>query len=309
MSQLTVHVGIDVSKDTLDVSAPLRKRSFANTAQGHRTLVAALLRLGPVHVVCEATGGYERAVVDALHQVGVPVSVVNPRQVRDFARSQGRLAKTDQIDSQVLADYGQAIQPKPTPPCSAEQRQLEQWIARRRQLLDMLQMEQCRLQQTSDAALRRAIRSIVHTLKAQIHRVEHQLQKLLEAVPAWARAVKQLCTVKGVGFITALSLLATLPEIGHLNRRQAAALAGLAPFNRDSGKARGRRMIGGGRPGVRQALYMAALVASVRNPTFKAFYQRLRNAGKPGKVALTAVMRKLLIHLNCIMKPLTFAHA
>lgn len=309
MSQVPVHAGVDVSKDTLDASAPLRKRSFANSVQGHRALVAALLRLGPVHVVCEATGGYERALVDALHQAGVPVSVINPRQVRDFARSQGRLAKTDRIDAQVLADYGQAIQPKPTPPCSAEQRQLEQWITRRRQLVDMLQMERCRLEQTSDAALRRAIRSVVRTIEVQIRRVEQQLHKLLEATPAWARAVKHLCAVKGVGLITALSLLAALPEIGQLNRRQAAALAGLAPFNRDSGKARGRRMIGGGRPDVRQAIYMAALVASATNPTFKAFYQRLRSAGKPGKVALTAVMRKLLIHLNCIMKPLTLANA
>jgi transposase len=307
MSQLTVHAGIDISKHTLDLNES--SKPFDNTAPGCRRLIATLLRRGPVHVVCEATGGYERALVDALHEAGIPVSVVNPRQVRDFARSQGRLAKTDRIDAKVLADYGRALQPNPTPPCPPQQRQLEQWIARRRQLMNMLQMEKCRLQQTSDAALRRAIRSIVKAIQDQIRRVEEHLQKLLDQVPFWAKAVKQLCSVKGVGLITALSVLSALPELGQLNRREAAALAGLAPFNRDSGKARGRRSIRGGRPDARQALYMAALVASVRNPTFKVFYQRLRTAGKPGKVALTAVMRKLLIHLNNIMKPLIIANA
>ena len=306
MMQPVVYAGMDVSKATLDLCVPgtqgVTERQLTNDPKGCKALVAWLVPLGPVQVICEVTGGYERAAVQALQQAGFVVSVLNPRLVRDFARSLGLLAKTDRLDARILAEYGRRLTPRPTPPTSPEQRQLELWIARRRQLLGMAQMEGCRLQQTDDPALRRAIRSLLHAIARQRQRVDLALKKLLAASPAWSRAVAVLRTVKGVGQLTAITLLATLPELGLLNRRQIAALTGVAPFNHDSGQFRGRRIIWGGRPDARKALYMAALVAAFKNPTYQAFYQRLRAAGKPGKLALTAVMRKLIVHLNAILK-------
>ena len=303
MSVQTVHIGMDISKDTLDLHDPNRNQTkqFAHDRRGHASLVRWLSGQ-TVHVVCEATGKYERSVVDALQAAAIPVSVINPRQVRDFAKSQGRLAKTDRLDAKVLSDYGAAIKPSPTPPRSKEHRQLEEWIARRVQIVDMLQMERCRLRQTTDGALRKTIRSLIRSMEIQVRHAEEALAKLVDLVPILATAVQKLCEVKGVGVISALSILASMPELGQLNRRQVAALAGVAPFNCDSGAFRGRRSIWGGRDGAKRALYMVALVAARRNPALSEFYKRLRNAGKPGKVALVAVMRKVIIQLNGIMK-------
>ncbi len=306
MPSSTVYVGMDISSDRLDLNVPDQGRClqkpFANDRRGHAALVRWLTGFHGVLVVCEATGGYERAVVQALQAASIAVCVVNPRQVRDFARAQGRLAKTDRLDARVLADYGTAIHPLPTPARSEAHRQLEAWMDRRRQLSDMLQMERCRLRQADHPALRRAIRGSIRSLESELRRLEATLRKLLTELPDLNRVVQRLCQVKSIGLISALGLLASLPELGHLNRRQAAALAGLAPLNRDSGTFRGRRVIWGGRSHVRRVLYMVALVAARRNSRFATFYQRLRAAGKPGKVALVALMRKMIVYLNAILK-------
>ena len=306
MMPQVVYVGMDVAKATLDLCALGTQgsvvRQCSNNSKGHQALVTWLATFGLVQVVCEATGGYERAAVQALQQAGCAVSVLNPRLVRDFARSLGYLAKTDRLDARILAEYGRRLTPRATAPTTPAQQQLALWVARRRQLVEMSHMERCRLQQTDDPVLRRAIQSLLRTLAQQLKRVHLALQKLVDATPALARAVAILRTVRGVGQLTALTLLATLPELGQLNRRQIAALTGVAPFNHDSGQHHGRRLIWGGRADARKALYMAALVAAFKNPTYQAFYQRLRGAGKPGKLALTAVMRKLICHLNAILK-------
>jgi transposase len=306
MSSSIVYAGMDIARDQLDLHMPgpsgRYSKSFANDHRGHAALVRWSAGLPGLHIICEATGGYERAVVDALQLAQVPVSVINPRQVRDFARSQGRLAKTDRLDAQVLADYGRAVRPEATAPRSKTERELEAWIDRRRQLSEMLQMERCRLRQTTHAAVRRSIRATIRSFEKQVQSIEETLRVLVAQIPKLNHIVGRLCQVKGIAFISALSLLAGLPELGRLNRRQAAALAGVAPLNRDSGRFRGRRAVWGGRSHVRRVLYMVALVAARRNPTFTTFYQRLRAAGKPGKLALVAVMRKMVVYLNAILK-------
>ena len=306
MSSAIVYTGMDISRDRLDLNVPTQnhrlQKAFPNDRQGHAALVRWLPRFGTVQIICEATGGYERSVVQALHAAAIPVSVVNPRQVRDFARAQGRLAKTDRLDARVLADYGAAVQPKLTPMRTEAHHQLEAWMNRRHQLSDMLLMERCRLRQAEQPVLRRAIRSTIRSLENQLHQIETTLKKLLNELPDLKRVVQRLCQVKGIALVSALGLLASLPELGQLNRREAAALAGVAPLNRDSGFFRGRRTVWGGRPHVRRVLYMVALVAARYNPPFVAFYQRLRQAGKPGKLALVAVMRKMIVYLNAILK-------
>jgi transposase len=304
MTAALVYIGMDISSTQLDIHSPAIKqqKSFANDRRGHASLVRWLSSNGPVQIICEATGGYERSVVDVLQSSAIPVSVVNPRQVRDFARAQGRLAKTDRLDAKVLSDYGLAVKPMVTPPRSKAHRQVEAWVQRRRQLVDMLQMERCRLKQAPDAPLRNHIRSSIRTHETQIARAEKILAELINQVPELAAAVQRLCQVKGVAMISALSLLAAMPELGRLNRNQAAALAGVAPFNRDSGTLRGRRTIWGGRATAKTTLYMVALVAARYNPMFRVFYKRLRSKGKPGKVALVAVMRKMIVYLNAILK-------
>ncbi len=303
MNETCVYMGVDISKDSLDLwGSSGRPGKYVNNKTGCRTLVCRLKKIERVHVTCEATGGYERMLVDALQAAGIDVSLVNPRQVRDFARAQGRLAKTDRLDAQVLAEYGEAMRPKVTPPRSKAHRQIEEVVQRRRQLVDMLQMERCRLRQTADPAMRKSIKGLVRILETQIKNAERRMRQLMEDVPALKQAVTRLCEIKGIGMISALSLLAFMPELGSLNRAQAAALAGVAPFNRDSGTFRGRRIIWGGRAAVRATLYMVALVASRRNPLFSEFYQQLRKRGKQAKVALVAVMRKMIIYINSIMK-------
>lgn len=303
MTITTVYIGLDVSKASLDIHDPQRQatKNVTNDRRGHTNLIQWCSGRS-VHVVCEATGPYHRPVVEALQVAGIPISVVNPRQVRDFAKSKGKLAKTDRIDARVLSDFGIAIQPKPTPPKTQEQRQLEDWIAQRRQLLAMIQTERCRLQQTNNPGVRKAIQSLLRSLLNQLERADEQIAKIINEIPALAAAVQRLCEVKGIARTSAISILVALPELGRLNRRQVAALAGVAPFNRDSGTFRGQRCVWGGRENLKRILYMVALVAARHHPTLSVFYKRLRLAGKSGKVALVAVMRKMIIHLNTIMK-------
>jgi transposase len=301
---------MDVAKATLDLSAPAASqapsRRFANTAAGQRALVRWLRPLGEVQVICEATGGYERAALAALRAAGLAVSVVNARQVRDFARAQGRLAKTDRLDAAVLAEFGRCLRPAVTVAPSAAQQQLAELVARRQQVLQLRTAEHNRLEHATHPAVRRQLQRHLVALARQLEQLEAWLDELVRAEESLAQKVARLCLVRGVGRITAVALLATLPELGTLNRRQAAALVGVAPFNRDSGPRRGHRMIAGGRAAARRALYMAGLVAAFTNARFKVFYQRLVAEGKPPKVALVAVMRKLIILLNHILRDPTF---
>jgi transposase len=256
-------------------------------------------------VVCEATGPYHKAFVAALHQAGVVVSVVNPRLPRDFARSRGQLAKTDKIDALVLADYGQRMQPAPTPRPEAHLTLLDDLVTRRAQLVEDRAREKNRLQQTTCAEALASLKLHLRHLDGQIKKLLERIAEVVESTPVLRAKVARLVEVQGVGTLTASALLAAMPELGTLSKNQVAALAGLAPFNRDSGAFRGTRSIRGGRSAVRLALYMAALSGSRCNPILKAVYQRLRAAGKAHKVALVAVMRKLLIHLNSLLKSLS----
>ena len=306
MSQPVVHVGLDIAKAHLDVcgldpAQPVSRR-FANQPRAHAALVRWLQQWPAVHVVCEATGGYERRVVAALQQAHLPVSVVNPRHARDFARAQGRLAKTDRLDAQMLAQFGQRLQPPPTPPRTALQQQLAELVARRTQLRGLYRAEHNRLEHLQHPAVRRQLRAHLRSLKRQIAQVDQWLGQLTHSTGELQEKVQRLRAVRGVGPITAITLLATVPELGTLNRRQVAALVGVAPLNRDSGLRRGHRLIAGGRAAARAALYMAALVAAFHHPQLKEFYRRLVAVGKAPKLALVAVMRKLIILLNHQLK-------
>jgi transposase len=310
MSEPLVYVGMDIAKAHLDLhalsAAQAQRRRFGNDGDGHRALVQWLQSLDGVQVICEASGGYERAAVRALQTAGIAVSVLNPRQVRDFARARGQLAKTDRLDAAVLAEYGRCLRPVAQAAPTAIQRQLAELVTRRHQVQQLRTAEVNRLEHTSHPALRRQIRRHVGALNRQIEQLEKWLTELVRHQPSLTRQVDRLCQVVGVGPITAWVLLATMPELGRLNRREAAALAGVAPFNRDSGAWRGHRTIGGGRAAARRALYMAALTAAFANPRLKTFYTRLRVAGKAAKVALVAVMRKLIILLNRVLQDPNF---
>jgi len=298
----TIYAGLDIAKLNLQLHLAGRIYDQPNTATGHRRLLKLLAALPGVHVVCEATGGYERDITAALHQAGVPVSVLNPARVRHFARATGQRAKTDDIDAAVLSAYGRALQPKPTPPRTAQEQQLAELIRRRVQVLESLVAQRQQVERLTLPALRRQGQSLVRRLERDLEQIQAQLKTLRAQATPLDERLQKLEAITGVGTITALGVLAELPELGTLNRRQAAALAGLAPHPRQSGQWQGRRSIGGGRPPVRRALYMAALVAAHANRQLKEFYQRLRAAGKPAKVALTAVMRKLIVLMNQILK-------
>jgi transposase len=307
-----VHLGADISKATIELGCPFFAvpASILNSPAGFRPLLKILAQSpSPVQVVCEATGPYHRALVAALHEAGVLVSVVNPRLVRDFARARGRLAKTDKIDALILADYGRTMRPAATARPDPRLVLLDDLVTRRAQLVEDRARESTRLQQTicpeSITSLHRHLRH----LDAQIKKLVQRINQLVEATPVLRAKVEVLVTVKGVGQLTACALLACLPELGTLGENQVTALAGLAPFNRDSGAFRGTRAISGGRAEVRKALYMAALSASRSNPILKAFYQRLKAAGKHHNLVLTAVMRKLLIYLNSLLKKHALATA
>jgi len=295
-------IGIDVSKDQLDVATPAGLRRWANTPAGHRQLVDGLAQWSLEAIILEATGGYERAVVAELAAAGLPVVVVNPRQVRDFARATGKLAKTDAIDAQILVQFGQAVRPERRPLPGEKQLELQQQLARRRQLVGMLTAENNRWQQASDKLVRKTIEAVRNTLRKQLDQLDDRLQRTIEATPAWREKENLLRSVPGVGPQTAVALLAELPELGTCSRQQIAALVGVAPLNRDSGKHRGQRTTWGGRATVRSALYMATLVATRHNPVIRTHYEHLQSVGKRKKVALVACMRKLLCMLNAVLR-------
>jgi transposase len=305
----TVYTGLDIAKASLQLDLQNKSRDLSNTPAGHHQLVNRLVTLPNVHVVCEATGGYERAVVAALHAASIPVSVINPARVRQFARASGELAKTDPIDAAMLTAFGQAFAPKPTPPRSTVEIKMAALVARRTQLLELHVAERQRADSCIDPALRKLFTTWLSQMEKQIAKIESLIEALLAEQSILANQVRRLDDITGVGRITAVTVLATIPELGQLNRRQAAALAGLCPYNRDSGQWAGKRCISGGRSEVRRALYMAALSASRSNHLLKPFYQRLIAAGKPGKVALTAVMRKLIVLMNHLLKNPNFALA
>jgi transposase len=297
-------VGIDVAKQQLDVHLRPTDESFrlGRDDAGLTELVERLQRLAPVLVVLEATGGYEITVAAALGSAGLPVAVVNPRQIRHFARATGTLAKTDALDARVIALFAEAIQPVARPLPSAAAQALAERVARRRQLNEMLGAERNRHQQVRDPRLQRRIATHIRWLTQALADLEAELDDNIRSSPLWRATDNLLQSVPGIGDVTAYTLIADLPELGRLDRRKIAALVGIAPINRDSGTLRGRRMIGGGRPMVRCVLYMATLTAVRFNPVIALFYQRLIAAGRPKKVALTAAMRKLLTILNAILR-------
>ncbi|HXP58935.1 MAG TPA: IS110 family transposase [Dongiaceae bacterium] len=300
----TVYVGVDIAKATLQVHRQGRQTVLPNTPTAHRKLCKELKLLPAVHVVCEATGGYERDLVQALHKAKTPVSVVNPAQVRAAAQAQGQRAKTDAIDAAMLTDYGQRYQPPPTPPASPVQLQLvalTQWL---KQLVEAQATAKTQAEHHHEPFVQKQHQQLLDYYAAQIQTVEDKLEALLDKDPVLEQRVETLDAIQGVGLRTALLVLAHMPELGQLNRQQVAALAGLAPWTRESGTMKGKRCIGGGRPEVRLALYMATLSAVRFNPVLCAFYQRLIGKGKLPKVALTAAMRKLLVFMNHQLKAL-----
>jgi len=299
-----VFVGVDVSKDRLDIHVRPSGETFAceRTPAGIEALVARIAPLGPELVVLEATGGLERVVVAALAGAQLPVIAVNPRQIRDFARAMGRLAKTDALDAEAIARFGETVKPAPRQLPDAAAQALAELVARRRQVVEMKTAEGNRLRLARAKTIRQRIERVIRLLERELADLDRDIGDKVEQSPAWREKEELLTSVPGVGKTTARSLIADLPELGALDRRKIAALVGVAPMNRDSGKMRGRRSIAGGRANVRSALYMAALSASRFNPKLRAFHQRLRAAGKPPKAALVAVMRKLLTILNAMLK-------
>lgn len=299
----TVCVGIDVSKTWLDVAlypngAPWRS---ANDEAGITEVVGRLQPLAPQLIVLEATGGLERLVVAALAMAGLAVAVVNPRQVRDFAKATGRLAKTDALDAAVLAHFAAALQPTPRPLPDAQSQTLAALVERRRQLVAICTAERNRLH-TALAAVRPQIQEHVAWLEQALHTLDQDLDQTLHASPLWREREQLLRSVKGIGPVVAQTLIAELPELGHGSAKHLATLVGVAPLNRDSGAWRGSRAIWGGRRHVRAALYMAALVGVRHNPVLRAFYEQLLARGKPKKVALTACMHKLLLILHALLR-------
>jgi len=299
-----VYLGVDIAKAYLDAAIANEKRRFSNDAVGHRRLIQWLKQIkGPVQVICEPSGGYERALVRALVAAQIKVSLVPANRVRQFARAGGILAKTDRIDAKLLCAFGEAMKPGIISASQLEQEQLRELESQRRHLTHLLVMEQNRAARVSEVCVRKMNRRLITQIKKQIEQLDLLIKEHIEASPELSAKAQKLTAINGVGARTAALLLAQMPELGQLNRREVAALVGVAPFNRDSGKMRGKRAIYGGRRPVRHGLYMAALVAARHNPTLRSFYLRLRAAGKPAKVALTATMRKLVIVLNSALKP------
>jgi len=297
-------VGIDVAKDELAIHIHPKAEAFSVPYDdgGLARLLARLHELAPMLIVCEATGGYEIPLAAALASADLPLAIVNPRQVRDLARALGQLAKTDTVDAKIIALFAQKVRPTARPLADETARRLGELVTRRRQLLEILAGESNRRPLVRDRAVRRRLDAHIAWLRREIRDLETDLGSIIRGSAVWRETDDLLRSVPGVGPITSASLIAELPELGQLGRRQIAALAGLAPINRDSGQWRGRRCIGGGRRVVRSALYMATVVAVRYNPVLATFYARLRAAGRPPKVALTASMRKLLTILNAMLR-------
>ena len=301
--QKTVHVGVDVAKARLDLDLPAPHRTLPNTAPGHALAVTALGRVPGIHVVREASGGYERAFVTALHRAGIPVTVADPLRVRQSARSAGRRAKTDPLDALVLSAFGRAHEPAPTAPDTEAERRLAALVQRRRQFQAALLAEQDQAEGLVDKDLARQSAQLQRTYAKRVAGLDAAIAAQLQASEPMRRRAAALDALTGVGPGTVAVMLAEMPELGSLNRRQAAALAGVAPYDRQSGGWDAARHIAGGRRHARCALYMAALSAARCQGKLKVFYQRLRAAGKEPKVALVAVMRKLVILMNEVLKP------
>jgi len=297
-------VGIDVSKDRLDVHLLPGDEAFAvaRHGEGLEELVERLRTLPLGLIVLEATGGYETVVAAALAAANLPLAVVNPRQIRDFARATGRLAKTDRLDAQIIARFAEAIRPEPRSVPDAEARALGELIARRRQIVEMIGAESNRRRHLTHKRLLRGLERVLAVLQAQLSEIERDIDDAVRGSPAWREKDDLLKTVPAIGNTIARTLIAEIPELGTLDRRKIASLAGLAPINRDSGTLRGRRTIAGGRGPVRTALYMAVMVSIRHKLPLSHTYQRLRTAGKAPKVAIVACMRKLLTQLNAILR-------
>lgn len=297
-------VGIDVAKDRLDVHVRPSDETFTvgRDGEGLAALVERLGTLDTQLVVLEATGGFELTVAAALVAGGIPLAVVNPRQIRDFARATGQLAKTDALDAKAIARFAEKVQPEPRPVPDEQARALGELVARRRQLIEMMTAERNRRSQLTSRRLLKGVDRVLAMLQKELSGLDQDIGEGIRGTPAWRERDELLRSVPGIGNVVARTLIADLPELGRLDRKQIAALVGVAPLNRDSGKMRGKRTTWGGRAKVRTALYMAALVASRRNPVLADFYQRLISAGKAKKLALTAVMRKLLTILNAMVR-------
>lgn len=297
-------VGIDVAKDHLDVHVhPTGEATvYESTREGVASLIHYLKGMRPKLIVVEATGGYETTLAAELMAAELPVAVVNPRRVRRYAEGIGKRAKTDAIDAYVLARFAQTVEPPIKGPVTQEEQAIKDLVARRRQLVDFRAKEKTRLSQASSAGIRRSIERIIDALTREIKEIERQLNTHIKNNPVWREKDHIIQSATGVGAATSHTLLADLPEIGAIRQAKITALVGIVPLNHDSGKMKGRRMISGGRMRVRNSLYMATISAIRHNGTIKAFYRRLRDAGKPAKVAITACMRKLLIILNAMVR-------
>jgi transposase len=302
--KLKSFIGIDVSKQLLEVAAHESDYQFrcANKASAFGELLAELIALQPALIVLEATGGLEIPVASSLHAAGLPVVVVNPRQVRDFAKALGQLAKTDRLDARVLAHFAAAIKPPLRPIKAKEQLELDALTGRRGQLVEILGDEKNRRASAASDTVREQIKQHIDWLEDRIAELDKQIKALVQTSPSWQVKDQILQSVPGIGPVASFSMIADLPELGTLNRQQICKLVGVAPLNRDSGQHRGTRHIYGGRAGLRRVLYMAALTASRHNAVLKEFYQRLRANNKPFKVAITACMRKLLAIINVMIR-------
>lgn len=297
-------VGIDVAKDRLDVHVRPGGESFvvARDGEGIEELAKRLNAVTPALIVLEATGGFETVVAAGLAAAGLPVAVVNPRQIRDFARATARLAKTDTLDAAVIAHFAEAVNPPVRLLAGPQQRLLGELMARRRQLIEMMVAEGNRRRLLTARRALKSVDRVLAVLKAQLQEIDHDIDIAVRGTPAWREAEDLLISVPGIGHKIARTLLAEMPELGRLDRRQIASLTGVAPFNRDSGTLRGRRTITGGRAVVRSALYMSVLVSIRRKLPLAVTYHRLRASGKPAKVAIVACMRKLVTILNAILR-------
>jgi len=297
------YVGIDVSMKHLDVCVKSTGEYFRveNNAGGYREIKKRLSAYPPCLLIAEASGGYERGLVQGMQNLGFDIAVVNPRQVRDFAKALGRLAKTDKIDACVIAHFGEVIQPKATVRVDKASQALSDYQERRRQLVDMLTMEKNRYAKSGES-VHKQIKKTLDFLEKQLKEVEKNLKDRIDENEALRKQVEQLKSVDGVGDVTAFSLVIDLPELGKVTRKEIAALVGVAPFSKDSGKMKGVREIGGGRANVRTALYMATLVATKHNSIIKAYYEKLCSMGKKKKVAIIACARKLLVMMNAMVK-------
>jgi transposase len=303
-TQQAIVAGVDVAKDELEacVMPGQHRLTVARDERGIAKLLDFFRSVGAQSVIVEATGGYERIVTGACVEAGFDTCLVNPRQVRDFARGMGWLSKTDRLDARALALFGQHVQPRRLEKSSQKREELDQLVTRRRQLTSAQTAETNRREQTTSKLARKSIEAMLDTIRKQLMKVDAEITRLIQSDDSWRHTDQILKTVPGVGDVTSAALIAEMPELGRLNRQEIASLAGLAPFSRDSGRMHGQRAIWGGRKSVRTALYMAALTATRCNPVIRAFALRLKQTGKRTKVVLTACMRKLLVILNTMLK-------